>query len=80
VAEKVTVAMFLSLSGLSTYEFNGLKTKEGDEHPAYPPEGHVTLNQTWSSRDLSLGLEMSRDPIFKVLVLKVLGLGLETSL
>ena len=25
--------------------------------------------QTWSSRDLSLGLETSRDPIFKVLVL-----------
>jgi len=47
--------------------------------------------QTWSSRDLTLGLETSRDPIFKVLVLvlvlvlmprvsvlvlKVLGLGL----
>ena len=30
---------------------------------------HSKFNQTWSSRDLSLGLCTSRDPIFKVLVL-----------
>ena len=38
-----------------------------------------TVCQTWSSRDLSLGLETSRDPVFKVLVflgLEALSLGL----
>jgi len=38
------------------------------------------LLQTWSSRDLSLGLETSQDPFFQVLVLVLepssLGLGL----
>jgi len=40
--------------------------------------------QTWSSRDLSLGLETSRDPFLQVLVLVLepstlsLGLGLGT--
>jgi len=37
-------------------------------------------NQTWSSQDLSLGLETSRDPFLEVLVsvlvLKLLSLGL----
>ena len=44
-------------------------------------------DQTWSSGDLSLGLETSRDPFLQVLVLVLvlepqslgLGLGLETS-
>jgi len=30
-----------SLSGLSTYGLNG--HRQGDEHPAYAPEGHGTL-------------------------------------
>jgi len=35
-----------------------------------------SVNQTWSSRDLSLGLKMSRDPFLQVLVsVLVLGLG-----
>ena len=46
-----------------------------------------TVQQTWSSRDLSLGLETSRDPFLQVLVSVLvlkpqslgLGLGLETS-
>ena len=46
----------------------------------------VTRNQTWSSRDLSLGLETSRDPFLQVLVSVLvlepqslgLGLGLGT--
>ena len=37
----------------------------------------VCLGQTWSSRDLSLGLETSRDPFLQVLV-SVSVLGLET--
>ena len=46
----------------------------------------VSLQQTWSSRDLSLGLETSRDPFLQVLVSVLvlepssLGLGLGLSL
>jgi len=32
------------------------------------PRPDQTLQQTWSSRDLSLGLETSRDPFLQVLV------------
>ena len=45
----------------------------------------ISENQTWSSRDLSLGLETSRDPFLQVLVSVLepqslgLGLGLGTS-
>ena len=36
----------------------------------------IALGQTWSSRDLSLGLEMSRDPFLQVLVsVSVLNIG-----
>ena len=46
-----------------------------------PVEPTCCLSKTWSSRDLSLGLETSRDSFFQVLVLVlvplILGLGLE---